>query len=415
MTSQGLSPNLRSQKKRSAFSISLFGKYAAPIVFLILVILIPLTLIMMNSQKELLYQEKVNAGEIFLSQLANRASLPLLENDLLNLQGLIKEMKEVKGILYVAIVDNKKVIRAHTDSSQIGFQMTDLSSNAAFSRAQVLPLSRPVVFMNQNVGWVVLGLSLDVINDQIKKEHLSLIKSSSLFGLVALLLGAGTALLLAWWAHRDLHALSKAEGEEKSRHPHPTDFSVTRTQATILSAGIREFKAYSETRNPETLMTDLNEFFSIVTDGILEHGGYVDNISGDVIIGVFRNSPFQKNHTTRAIRCAISIRKTLNEAGLKGNPILTKAGFGISSGVILSGPLLSQEGRETTFIGESFKEASSLNLMAGPGEIIVSKEVYQSIEKLVSAEPLPPRETTQRTESWESFRLLHIAERKDEV
>jgi len=51
--------------------------------------------------------------------------------------------------------------------------------------------------------------------------------------------------------------------------------------------------------------------------------------------------------------------------------------------------------------------------MAGPEEIIISKDVYQTIENLVSIEPLPPRETMQRTESWENFRLLHITERKD--
>lgn len=412
MTSQDISPMRQSEP--SPYSLSLFIKYSAIIVFLILVILIPLTLFSMKNQKDVLYQEKLSSGEILLGQLANRAGLPLLENDLLNLHGLIKEMKGTKGIKYVAIVDNKKVIRAHTDSAKIGIQLTEIASGTASTGEQVLNLSKPITFMNQNAGWVVLGLSLDFINDQIKKENFALIRNSSLFGFVALLMGVGIAFLFTRWANPAVPSLPGSEFPGKPDRFRTKDPSVTRTQATILSAGIKEFRAYAETRNPETLLIDLNEFFSIATDGILEHGGYVDKTSGDAIIGVFRNSPFQRNHTIRAIRCAISLRKTLEQSSSKGNPILAKAGFGISSGVVLSGPLLSQEGREATFIGESFKEASSLNVMAGPGEIIVSKDVYQSIEKFVSAEPLPPRETTQRTESWESFRLLHIAERKDE-
>lgn len=411
MTFQETSPVRQSPK---ALSTSLFLKYAAIIACLIVIVFIMLTLLFIKGQKEVIYRTQVGAGEMLLSQLANRASLPLLENDLLNLHGMIKEMKGAKGIPYVAIVDSKKIIRAHTDSDKIGIPWVDTPSGAASSGEQLLHLSRPMTFMNQNTGWVALGLSLDVINDQIKEENLSLIKSLSLFGFFALLIGAGTAFLFARWANLEIPSHPVADSQGKTDPLPPIDSSVTRTQATILSAGIKDFKAYAKSRNPQQVLKDLNDFFSIATDGILEHGGYVDTISGDAVIGVFRSSPFQKNHTVRAIRCAISIKKTLEQGSQKGNPLLIRAGFGISSGVLLSGPILSQEGKEATLIGESFKEASSLNEMAGPGEIVFSKDVYQSIEKLVSAQPLPPRETTQRTESWENFRLLHIAERKDE-
>jgi class 3 adenylate cyclase len=414
MTSQDTLPFRLSEKKPSPHSISLFLKYFAIIAFLILIVIIPLTLFFIKNQKDTLYQEKVSTGEILLSQLANRATLPLLENDILNLHGLIKEMKGARGIIYVAIVDNKKVIRAHTDPAKIGGPLIGPSPDPTPSEKQVLNLSKPITFMNQNVGWVVLGLSIDSISLEIQKENLSFIKKASLFCLMALLMGVGAAFLFSRWANPPISTTRlSSDVPGKSGRPSVKDSPVTRTQATILSAGIKEFKAYAESRDPQELLKDLNEYFSIATDGILEYGGYIDKISGDAVIGVFRNSPFQKNHTIRAIRCAMSIKKTLEQASQKGNQLLARAGFGISSGVVLSGPILSHEGRETAFIGESFKEASSLNMMAGPGEIIISKDVYQTIENLVSIEPLPPRETMQRTESWENFRLLHITERKD--
>jgi len=413
MTSRDTSPSRQSGKKSLLPSTSLFIKYSAMIVSLILLIFSTLTLLSIKNQKDILYQEKVNAGEMLLSQLANRAVLPLIENDMLNLHSLIKEMKGVKEVVYVAIVDDKKIIRAHTDSARVGSPL-ESSSETLSSGRQGSSLTKPMTFMNQNVGSVVLGVSIDSIDHEMKKERLSLIKKNSIFCFVALLMGVGVAFLFTRWAQQDLPLPFGSETLGKPAPLHPADFSVNRTQATILSAGIKDFKAYSGAMDPKALLNDLNQFFSIATDGILEHGGYVDKISGDVVIGVFKSSPFQKNPTIRAIRCAISIKKTLEQASTQGNPLLSRAGFGISSGVVLSGPLLSQDGRETTFIGESFKEASSLNAMAGPGEIIVSKDVFQSTEKFVSAEPLPPRETTQRTESWESFRLLHIAERKDE-
>ena len=69
----------------------------------------------------------------------------------------------------------------------------------------------------------------------------------------------------------------------------------------------------------------------------------------------------------------------LRKAGGNGNPLLSKVGIGISSGVVLTGHLGSQGRREHKVIGESFKWAYTLNVMAGPGEIVVSRDVYQSI------------------------------------
>jgi class 3 adenylate cyclase len=95
------------------------------------------------------------------------------------------------------------------------------------------------------------------------------------------------------------------------------------------------------------------------------------------------------------------------------NPLLSKVGIGISSAVVLSGHIGPDVKRTLTLIGESFKVAYSVNVMAGPGEIIMSKDVYQSVEQNVSVEPLAPREMAQRTEPWENFRLIKLIEKKD--
>jgi class 3 adenylate cyclase len=413
MTPPDTLPRLPYEKKRVPSSRSLFLKFSAIIVLLILMIFVSLTLFFIKNQKDALYQEKVVSREMILGQLASRAALPLIENDTLNLQSIIKEMKGATGIVYVAIVDDKKIIRAHTDLTKVGTRW-EASRDTLLSGKTVMDLSKPITFTNQNLGALVLGVSADSIDQAMRKEHLSLIKGMSPFYFLALLMGVGVGFLFSRWAYPPAPSTRLRSGlPDNSRRLNEKDSPVTRTQVAILSAGIKEFKAYAESRDPEELLKDLKQYLTIATDGIVEYGGSIDKISGDAVVGVFRNSPFQKNHTIRAIRCAMSIRKTFEQASQKGNPLLTMAGFGISSGVVVSRPLLSHECAESAFMGESFKEASSLNMMAGPGEIIISKDVYQSIENLVSIEPLPPRERTQRTESWENFRLLHITERKE--
>jgi class 3 adenylate cyclase len=80
-------------------------------------------------------------------------------------------------------------------------------------------------------------------------------------------------------------------------------------------------------------------------------------------------------------------------------------------GVVLSGNVQAGEGKGHFFIGESLDAAGRLQEMANPGEIIISRDVYRSVEPLVSVEPLPPREVVPGATPWENFRLITIEER----
>jgi adenylate cyclase len=198
---------------------------------------------------------------------------------------------------------------------------------------------------------------------------------------------------------------------EQAQLVNPYKEEITRTQVTVVFAGIKGFKAYAEARDPQQVLDDLNQYLSVTTRCIVEFGGYVDKFIGDAVIAVFGNTSLWADHSDRAVSAAVAIQTVLKDTAGNGNPLLSKVGIGISSGVVLSGNLGPEV--KKTFIGESFKVAYSLNVMAGPGEIIISKDVYESVEQNVSVQPLAPRETAQRTESWENFRLIKMIEKKD--
>jgi adenylate cyclase len=305
----------------------------------------------------------------------------------------------------------------------------------------VVELSRPVTFMKKNLGSVYVGLSLNTINTEVEKEISSSVRSMVYSGIVMLLILMGAVLFLSIPLRRELsaEAVPTSQELELSYQPcqpmarqkslevctpenmdteqiglvNPYKEEITRNQVTVLFAGIKGFKAYAEERGPQEVLDDLNEYLSIATTSIVEFGGYVDKFIGDAVIAVFGNSPLQVDHSERAVAAAVAIQDALQTAGTGGNPLLSRVGIGISSGVVLSGHIGSDVKKEFTFIGESFKVAYSLNVMAGPGEIIMSKDVYQSIEQHVSVEPLAPREMGQKTEPWENFRLIKMVDRKD--
>jgi adenylate cyclase len=138
------------------------------------------------------------------------------------------------------------------------------------------------------------------------------------------------------------------------------------------------------------------------------HGGSIDKFLGDAVVAVFASSPLEPNHSERAIRSAVALQKDLHGRGKHDNQLLKRVGIGISSGVVISGQIGTDLKKAYGSIGESFKTAYSLHLMAHPGGIVMSKEVYRDVEHLVSVEPLPPRRKVERFRSWENFRLLDL-------
>jgi adenylate cyclase len=409
-------------------------------------------LLVTRQQHGLLYQEKLRAGRITLNQFVNNAVMPLVQDDTLSLNALLKEATSVSGLLYVVIVDKKSVIRAHTDSAKIGKVFVEsvgegkrgqdadiVSATYALPTGErVLELSRPIMFMKKTLGSVYVGFSQNVINSEVNKEISASVRSMFYLGIAMLMLLIGAAFFLCIPLKRELMAEGEAlqAAAEQPCEPvvalkgqvpgasddtdneqvgllNPYKEEITRTQVTVLFAGIKGFKAHTEARDPQQVLDDLNQYLSIATGCIVEYGGYIDKFIGDAVIAVFGNSPLLADHSERAVSAAVAVQDALQDAVSSGNPLLGRVGIGISSGVVLSGHIGSEAKKAFTFIGESFKVAYSLNVMAGPGEIIMSKDVYQSVEQYVSVEPIAPREMAQRTEPWENFRLIKMIEKKD--
>jgi len=406
--------------------------------------------LVVKKQGELLYQEKMQAGRVELSHFVNTAVMPLLDDDALSLNLLMKEAKTIEGVLYVAVTDNDGRVKAHTDIHKIGSifkkfqnserQVTD--SGAVVERyrladgTRVLDLSRSINFMQKQVGAVHVGLSETFINSTIEKKLSGLVRNMIVFGivLVGILVASGLGSFL-WLsgtlgrgqvssADQDLNeermyindgmaGATCQSGDDQSGES-GTDFhnlsmaEMNRNHVTVLFAGIKGFTAYAEINDHQKLMDDLNDYLSLATHSIHTYGGHIDKFVGDSVIAVFDNAPHEANHAERAVKAAVAMQKALQDSGKNGNPLLLKVGIGINSGVVLSGRIGSSAQNEHVFIGESIKVAYSLNFMAGPGEIVMTRDAYRMVEHLVAVEPMPPQVLMRRTQPWENFRLLKL-------
>jgi adenylate cyclase len=102
-------------EKISELRIPIRIKLSIAIIFIIWLTILILSFIILARQKEQLYAQTVKLGKVSLNYFTNDARVPLLNDDIVKLNTVIKEASSVEGLLYAIITDREQVIKAHTD------------------------------------------------------------------------------------------------------------------------------------------------------------------------------------------------------------------------------------------------------------------------------------------------------------
>jgi len=360
-----------------------------------------------------LYREKVRAAENTLDLLAAGSVLPLAAEDGLTLNSLIKGASLGERYLFVSVSDAGNVVRADSDLSRVGSHWEGTVRGG-------LELSRPILFRGKPVGTVRLGLSPERLRVDARRDAFP-----AAWILVAAILCAAAAGGIGFAVSRGMEESGGGEGSRKAKPGLRSAFQGAMTEAeggdpgtarnpiTVLYASVKGFGPYADATLPDELMRNLKQIFSIASRNVLGYGGYVEKYQGESLTGVFGAPADLADHTRRAVRAAVSIQKALQEDASIGNELLRKVSIGISTGVVLSGNVPSGETSSPFYVGRIFEEAESLNRAAREGEIVISRDVYHSVQNLVAVEPLPPHGTGGGRGSWEAFRLLRIEERRN--
>ena len=164
-------------------------------------------------------------------------------------------------------------------------------------------------------------------------------------------------------------------------------------EVTILFTDIRGFTSMSENMEPEQVVMTLNEYFSEMIDIVFEHNGTLDKIIGDELMVVFGAPLAADDDTERALNTAVEMQnkiKELNDIRKQRGEDPVLVGAGINKGFVVSGNIGSRDMMDYTVIGDTVNLGSRLCSAAGPGEIIVSKEVIKNQEDKFSFKELEP-------------------------
>jgi len=446
--------------------------FAATMVIIITTIFV-MSFFILSQQKERLYRQTIKIGKVSLNYFSSNSSVPLLEDNILRLNTLIKDATTVEELLYAIIVDHNQTIKAHTDINKIGktyekfthMENVKKEQNVTYfnyyskSGQHVLNLTRPVLFKGKKLGQVHVGVSIDFIEKLIHQARLTIV----VITFFIILFGSVIAVWLGFHFSRPISNLVLATGEIGSGNyqhkiilarndelgnlatafnrmgdelwknslmqksfgkyigsevlemimadPESAWLKGHRNEVTIVFTDIRGFSSYSKSKEPEEIVDGLNKYFEIATQAIQDHGGYVDKFIGDAVLGVFGVPVYHKDHVERGVRAAIDMQKKFMNKQNNGDSLLQSVGIGINSGVVVSGNIGSQDKMEYTVIGDTVNLAANLNSLANPGEIIITKSVYENLEDIITVKPLSPQHIKGKTKPVETFKLLSIKDK----
>ena len=174
-----------------------------------------------------------------------------------------------------------------------------------------------------------------------------------------------------------------ASGTEKQLESH-------RREITALFCDLRGFTGFSESADPEDVMTLLRGYHAAIGEIVIRYGGTLERFAGDGVMVVFNDPVPVENPALQAVLMALEMRMAIGALVEKWRDLGHDLGFGI--GIAHGFATLGTIGFEGRFdyaaIGTVSNVASRLCDEAKPGQILISPRVRQAVDKAVTVEPV---------------------------
>ncbi|MEM7347640.1 MAG: adenylate/guanylate cyclase domain-containing protein, partial [Chloroflexota bacterium] len=165
---------------------------------------------------------------------------------------------------------------------------------------------------------------------------------------------------------------------------------------TILFADMRGYTKIARTLSTDQVMPFLNKHLHLASEAIAQTDGTIAQYMGDAIMAVFNGIFDQPDHAWRAVQAGFYIQEALaaHYAQTKDEHEIPPVGFGVG---IFTGPaLVGNTGSDWQFafsaIGNTTNMSYRLTMLAGPGEIYIGEDTYQTIRDKVEVTSVPPLE-----------------------
>ena len=155
--------------------------------------------------------------------------------------------------------------------------------------------------------------------------------------------------------------------------------------------------ALAERVDAEAVYGVMRSYFDEARQAFAGHGGTVEKLIGDAVVGVFGVPEARVDDALRACRAALEIQERIGRLNVQlverfGTGIAVR--IGVNTGEIVAGGVV---------LGEAVTIAARLEKAAAPGEILIGESTYRLVRDGIAAEPAS---TPPAPEPLVAYRLL---------
>jgi class 3 adenylate cyclase len=176
-----------------------------------------------------------------------------------------------------------------------------------------------------------------------------------------------------------------SSGSEKELESH-------RREIAALFCDLRGFTDFSESSDPEDVMTLLHEYHTAIGRIIFARGGTLERFAGDGVMAIFNDPVRIPKPALQAVQMALDIRSAIGTLMEKWRLLGHDVGFGIgiSHGFATLGTIGFEGRYDYAAIGTVSNIASRLCDEAKPGQILISPRVLMATQDAITVDPVGP-------------------------
>lgn len=143
---------------------------------------------------------------------------------------------------------------------------------------------------------------------------------------------------------------------------------ATSGEVTILFSDLRGFTTFSEHRDPQEVVSILNEYLAVVTEALVEvDPDAVIDYLGDGVMAVFGVATDHEDHADRAVAAGLGILEATSrfnrEMADRLDGMRFRVGIGINTGMVTAGNLGTVRRLKYTVIGDAVNTAARIEGM----------------------------------------------------
>lgn len=182
-------------------------------------------------------------------------------------------------------------------------------------------------------------------------------------------------------SHGTMNAIMKSDDSSVSLGGH-------REKVAILFADIRGYTAFSESREPEEVVSVLNHYFQELGDVVTQNEGDIDKFVGDQVMAVFHG----ENQARNSVQCAMEIMDAMDASKAELPDAGLEIGIGVDMGEVVIGAMGSRDRMDYTVLGDHVNSAARLCSEADPRQTLASENIYQELSDEMRSKfvDLPP-------------------------